>query len=153
MRNDIQSLLFSLQKEHFGISVTNVLRVINLENVIRIPKAPDFISGAINLEGNVVPVVDLAKKIGLGETPIHKSSKVIVLEINQDDDQIQVGVIIDEVLDVITMTGSEILPPPLENMGFDTNTLVGMYKVGEDFYMILDAVKIFQRELADLVQL
>ncbi|WP_020528175.1 chemotaxis protein CheW [Flexithrix dorotheae] len=152
MKNDIHGLLFSLQKEFFGISVENVLRVINLENLIRIPKAPEFISGAINLEGNVVPVVDLAKKIDLGKTPIHDKSKVIILEINNDEGDIQVGVIIDDVLDVVHISSSEIQAPPLENMGFDTNTLDGMYKSNEHFYMILSAKKIFKRELAELVQ-
>jgi purine-binding chemotaxis protein CheW len=144
-------LLFSLCKEHFGIDVSNVLRVINLEKIMRVPKSPDFIAGAISLEGNVIPVVDLAKKIELGETEITKSTKVIILEVHHSDDTIEVGVMIDDVLDVINVDASKMLPPALEGMGFDTQTLDGIYKVEEDFYMILNATKIFERELATIV--
>jgi purine-binding chemotaxis protein CheW len=140
-----------LCKEHFGIDVENVLRVINLEKIMRVPKAPDFIAGAISLEGNVIPVVDLAKKIELGQTTINHGTKVIILQVQHADDDIQVGVMIDDVLDVVSIETSKMLPPALEGMGFDTQTLDGMYKVDEDFYMILNAVKIFEKELATIV--
>jgi purine-binding chemotaxis protein CheW len=147
MNNQMPALLFCLCKEYFGISVANVLRVINLEKLIVIPKAPHFIAGAISLEGNVIPVVDLAKKIDLGETTITKNTKVIILEIEHNDDTLEVGVLIDDVLDVITINESKLIPPALEKMGFDTQTLKGMYKVEEEFYMIINAGKVFEKEL------
>jgi purine-binding chemotaxis protein CheW len=150
MNSNKQCLLFSLCKEHFGIDVDNVLRVINFEKLMKVPKSPDFIAGAISLEGNVIPVVDLAKKIELGETTITATTKVIVLQVHHGDDTIDVGVMIDDVLDVISVNESKMLPAALESMGFDTQTLDGMYKVNEDFYMILNATKIFERELATL---
>ena len=115
-----------------------------------VPKAPDFIAGAISLEGNVIPVVDLAKKIELNKTDIAKSTKVIILQVAHGDDIIEVGVMIDDVLDVITLQESKLLPPALERMGFDTQTLDGMYKVEEDFYMILNPTKVFEKELATI---
>ena len=151
MKNQMPCLLFSLNRELFGIDVDNVLRVINLEKLMKIPKAPVFIAGAINLEGNVIPVIDLARKIDLGETTVDKRTKVIILEVHHQDDVIEVGVLIDDVLDVVTIASSKLLPPVLENMGFDTQTLDGMYKIEEDFYMILNATKVFEKELASLV--
>ena len=150
MKNNKQCLLFSLCKEHFGIDVDNVLRVINFDKMMKVPKAPDFVAGAISLEGNVIPVVDLAKKIELGVTNVTNSTKVIVLQVHHDEDIIDVGVMIDDVLDVIAVNDSKMLPPALESMGFDTQTLDGMYKVNEDFYMILNATKIFEKELATI---
>lgn len=150
MTNNKPCLLFTLCKEHFGIYVENVLRVISLEKLMVVPKAPDFIAGAISLEGNVIPVVDLAKKIELNKTDIGKSTKVIILQVAHGDDTIEVGVMIDEVLDVITLQESKLLPPALERMGFDTQTLDGMYKVEEDFYMILNPTKVFEKELATI---
>ena len=150
MTNNKPCLLFTLCKEHFGIYVENVLRVISLEKLMVVPKAPDFIAGAISLEGNVIPVVDLAKKIELNKTEIGKSTKVIILQVTHGDDTIEVGVMIDEVLDVITLQESKLLPPALERMGFDTQTLDGMYKVEEDFYMILNPTKVFEKELATI---
>jgi purine-binding chemotaxis protein CheW len=143
-----QCLLFSLSKEQFGIDVENVLRVINFDKLMKVPKAPDFIAGALSLEGNVIPVVDLAKKIELGETTISKSTKVIVLQVDHNGDILNVGVMIDDVIDVITITDSKLLPPPLEGIGFDSQTLDGMYKLNDVFYMILNAQKIFEKELA-----
>ncbi len=151
MTKQTPSLLFSLNKELFGINVENVLRVINLERLMKIPKAPHFIAGAISLEGNVIPVVDLAIKIDLGETRIDKRTKIIILEVHHHEDAMEVGVLIDEVLDVITINESKLLPPTLESMGFDTQTLDGMYKVDDDFYMILNATKVFEKELAQFV--
>jgi purine-binding chemotaxis protein CheW len=152
MKNQKPCVLFLLCKEHFGIDVDNVLRVINLEKLMKVPKAPSFIAGAISLEGNVIPVVDLAKKIDLGETTITKATKVIILEVNHsDEDTMQVGVMIDEVLDVIALDDSKFIPPALESMGFDTQTLDGMYKIEEEFYMILSANKIFEKELASII--
>ena len=150
MTNNKPCLLFTLRKEHFGIYVENVLRVISLEKLMVVPKAPDFIAGAISLEGNVIPVVDLAKKIELNKTEIGKSTKVIILQVTHGDDTIEVGVMIDDVLDVITLQESKLLPPALERMGFDTQTLDGMYKVEEDFYMILNPTKVFEKELATI---
>ena len=150
MSTVIQGLLFSLKQESFGISVEHVLRVINPEKIMRIPKAPDFIVGAINLEGNVIPVADLARKIDLGVTDQIENCKIIILEMDHNDEPFQVGVLIDEVIDVVTMESSKFLPPPLENMGFDTYTLDGMLKVDEDFYMIINPDKVFEKELAIL---
>jgi purine-binding chemotaxis protein CheW len=143
-----QCLLFSLSKEQFGIDVENVLRVINFDKLMKVPKAPAFIAGALSLEGNVIPVVDLAKKIELGETTISKSTKVIVLQVDHNGDVLNVGVMIDDVIDVIMITDSKLLPPPLEGIGFDSQTLDGMYKLNDVFYMILNAQKIFEKELA-----
>ena len=143
-----QCLLFSLCKEQFGIDVENVLRVINFDKLMKVPKAPDFIAGAISLEGNVIPVVDLAKKIELGETTVTNKTKVIILQVHHSEDTINVGVMIDDVLDVISITDSKLLPPALDGLGFDTQTIDGMHKVNEDFYMILNATKIFEKELA-----
>lgn len=145
-------LLFSLKQELFGISVENVIRVINLEKIIKIPKAPTFVVGAINLEGQVIPVVDLANKIDLGVTEINQDKKVIVLEIIREEETMEVGVIIDEVLDVVALENTALAAPPLDNMGFNTNCLDGMYKADEDFYMVISASKIFETELETLVQ-
>ena len=150
MTTNSQCLLFSLCKEQFGIDVENVLRVINFDKLMKVPKAPDFIAGAISLEGSVIPVVDLAKKIELGETTVTAKTKVIILNVHHSEDTINVGVMIDDVLDVVSVNASRLLPPPLEGMGFDTQTIDGMYKVNEDFYMILNATKIFERELATI---
>lgn len=150
MNNQMPYLLFSLCKELFGINVENVLRVINFDKLMKIPKAPDFVAGAISLEGNVIPVVDLAKKIELGETIISKNTKVIILEVEHNDDTIEVGVLIDDVLDVVTLVDSRIIPPALDRMGFNTQTLDGMYKIDESFYMLINAVKVFEKELATI---
>lgn len=151
MSNQTSCLLFKLNKELFGISVLNVLRVINLEKLMKIPKAPAFIAGAITLEGNVIPVVDLARKIELGETDITKNTKIVILTVTHQTDTMEVGVLIDDVLDVITINESKMVPAALDSMGFDTMTLDGMYQVDQNFYMILNATKVFEKELSVLV--
>lgn len=144
-------LLFSLNSESFGIAVDNVIRVIDLENLMKVPKAPDFIAGALNLEGNVIPVVDLAVKIELGETVIGPKTKAVILEIHHEDEILGVGVLIDNVTDVVSFPDKELMTPPMEKMGFNTHTLDGMYKLEDTFYMILSSEKVFEKELAAMV--
>jgi chemotaxis signal transduction protein len=74
----------------------------------------------------------------------------VILQVFHGEDVLNVGVMIDDVLDVIAINESKILPAALEGMGFDTQTTDGMYKVNEDFYMILNATKIFEKELATI---
>jgi purine-binding chemotaxis protein CheW len=150
MQHQKACVFFSLCREMFGIDVINVLRVINLDRIMKIPKAPDFIVGAITLEGNVIPVVDLAKKIELGETSVTVNTKVIVLEIHHRDNMFMVGIMIDNVLDVATIELSKMIPPTLENMGFETNSLDGLIRIDADHYMILNASKIFEKEISAL---
>jgi purine-binding chemotaxis protein CheW len=152
MKNEMPCLLFSLSKELFGINVDNVLRVISLQKLMKVPKAPDYIAGAISLEGNVIPVIDLAKKIDLGKTKIDKHTKVIILEVHHNEDTIEVGALVDEVHNVTTIHESKLIPAALDRMGFDTQTLDGMYKIDNDFYMILNASKVFEKELATFIQ-
>jgi purine-binding chemotaxis protein CheW len=151
MKKQRPCVLFTLCKESFGMDVENVLRVINLEKIMKVPKAPTFIVGALSLDGNVIPVVDLAKKIELGETTITAGTKVMVLEIFHDDTTLLAGVLIDDVLDVVTIEENKLLPPVLESMGFDADSLHGMYKLEETFYNILNPTKIFEKEFASLV--
>ena len=152
MKNTNHAVLFSLGKELFGVSVENVLRVISVEKVFNIPKAPAFIAGAINLEGSVLPVVNLSRKIDLAETQLSDHSKIVVLDVAHDDEHVQVGVLIDDVLDVVIIEPSRMLPAPLENLGFDAQILSGMYKVDDDFYMILNVKAVFEKELAAVIQ-
>jgi purine-binding chemotaxis protein CheW len=152
MQKEEPHLMFVLNKEHFGISVNDVLRVINLERLMKVPMAPDFVAGAISIEGNIIPVVDLAKKIELGATEIHGKTKVIILQIQHDEGSLQVGALIDEVHDVITVTNSKLLPPVLDSLGFNSETLNGVFKSDENFYMILNASKVFEKELLTIAK-
>ncbi|NMM47431.1 chemotaxis protein CheW [Marinigracilibium pacificum] len=147
MESNMHLLLFATQKELFGLNVEHVNRVVNLEQMIKIPKAPTFVVGAINLEGRVIPIVDLAQKIELGSTDIKPETKVIILEISRDDEIIEIGVLIDEILDVIPIDEKDLSAPPLDNMGFDTDTLDGMYKTDDKFYMIIGVSKLFRNEI------
>jgi purine-binding chemotaxis protein CheW len=151
MRNQKPCVLFKLCNELFGIDVESVLRVINLDKLMKIPKAPEFIVGAISLEGSVIPVVDLAKKISLGDTLITSETKVLVLEIQYNENTFSAGVIIDDVLDVVTIDPTKLLPPTLESMGFEASTTDGLYKIEDDYYIILNATKVFESEIASLV--
>jgi purine-binding chemotaxis protein CheW len=151
MQHQKACVFFSLCRELFGIDVVNVLRVINLERVMKIPKAPEFIVGAITLEGNVIPVVDLARKIDLGETEINEKTKVIVLEVKNAATTFQVGVMIDNILDVANIEVAKMLPPTLENMGFQTNSMDGLIMLDQNHYIILNAVKIFESEISTII--
>ena len=142
-----QCLLFSLCNELFGIDVQSVLRVINFDSLMKVPKAPEYISGAITHEGNVIPVVDMAKKIDLGATAINEKTKIVILQIVTESDTTAVGILIDDVLDVTPVDKSNLLPPALEGIGFQTDIIDGIHKEAERFYTIINAVRLFEKEL------
>ena len=130
-------LLFLLNNERFAIDVEMVIRVVDLEGIKRVPQAPDFVRGIIKVDGKVLPVTDLANKIELGETEINRKTKVIIIEMGEED-KLELGLLIDDVINVVEVEPGQIQPSPLENMGLNTNTLSGMFKYQEEFYLLIN---------------
>jgi purine-binding chemotaxis protein CheW len=140
-------VLFSLNKQLFGIDTEIVSRVINLERLLKTPDAPDFIAGIITIEGELVVVIDLAYKIAGRKTIPNYNTKVIILNMPGHDHRVMVGVLIDDVHNVLNIDESKLLAAAHDAGGIDANPLDGMYKIEDDFYIIMDSAKVFEKEL------
>ncbi|ULQ58918.1 chemotaxis protein CheW [Brucepastera parasyntrophica] len=152
--NDInQYLTFYMADEIYGVSVANVKEVLSVSRITRVPRMPDYMSGVINLRGNVIPVIDLRLKFGLGPTPITEDTNIIVTEAvyladEEDSESLVVGIFTDAVQKVVTIEPDQIEPPPKMYSSIDSSFIIGMGKVDQMFIIILNLEKtLSQQEL------
>ncbi len=150
MEQTNQYLTFVLREEVYAIPVINIREVLVIPRLTRIPRMPQYMRGIINLRGAVVPVLDLCLKFGLGETEQDISNAIIVIEIpvrtNDETDLLHVGLLVDAVQKVITIDEQHIEPAPRIGTTVNTNFILGMGHVGENFLVILNIREILTAE-------
>lgn len=139
-------LSFKLDEEVFAINVSKVLNILEMKPITRVPKSPDYLKGVINLRGTVLPVVDLRIKFGLPENNITVDTNIIVLNIEKEGETIMLGILIDAVREVLEFKTEEISPSPAIGTKYNSGFIKGMWRVDENFIMILDIDKVFSVE-------
>lgn len=147
-----QYLTFTLDEEVFACSITRVREVLEFTTVTKVPRTPDFMRGVINLRGSVVPVMDLRRKFGMGETENSVDTCVIIVEVQVDGDGLVLGAMADSVQEVIDLTQDQIEPPPKIGTRLDTRFILGMGKRGDEFVIILDIDRVFNAEELEAAQ-
>lgn len=151
--NDNQYLTFTLDRELFALDIASVREVLELVNITRVPRTPDYIRGVINLRGRAVPVVDLKMKFGLGNTERTVNTCIIIVEVSLDGESTVLGALADSVQEVYEMETGQIEPPPRMGTPIRAEFIRGMGKSGDQFIIILDINKVFtSMELAGLAQ-
>jgi len=143
MNNVHQLLTFTLDDETFAVEINRVREVLEYKGATKVPRVPDFMRGVINLRGNVVPVVDLRIKFGMGETQRSVNSCVIITEVDVDGDKVVLGALADAVQEVFDLDADKIEPAPKIGARLDTTFIQGMGKHNDQFVIILDIDKIF----------
>ena len=101
---NLQVVAFKLRNEEYGVSILNVQEIRNLTDITRVPFAQDFINGVINLRGSVLPVIDLKQRLGLEETPYTDDTRIVTVTV----DDLHVGMLVDAVTEVLTLTAKPI---------------------------------------------
>jgi purine-binding chemotaxis protein CheW len=138
-----QYITFKLGEELFAINVAQVREVLELPLITKVPTAPDYMRGVVNVRGKAIPVVDLRLKFGLPSTPDTINSRIVVLELELDGETTVVGGIADSVHEVIELESDQINPPPRIAMRWRTELIQGMGKRGDEFIIILDINRVF----------
>jgi purine-binding chemotaxis protein CheW len=133
-----QYLTFFLADEEYAINIRRVKEIIEYTTVTKVPKVPEWIRGVINLRGNVVPVVDLTVRFGLEESPVTKTTCIVIVEVEQDSERTVMGVIADAVNQVIDLAPKDIEEPPAFGTRVRLEYLFGMGKLGKKFALILN---------------
>ncbi|BDU49641.1 chemotaxis protein CheW [Haliovirga abyssi] len=129
---DVQFIIFELEKTLYGIEIEDVREINRLSNITKIPKAPEFVEGIINLRGDVIAVVDLRKRFSLNKKEIGEFTRIIISEVKG----VSIGFIVDYVKYVSKVNRNEILP--VETLGFVNNDfLKGVYKNKDNNSMVL----------------
>lgn len=148
-----QFLTFTLGSEYFGLELEQTREIIEYSGITEVPLMPNFLAGVINLRGEVVPVIDLAVRLGRSPIQIHKRTCIIVIELHAQEQDYVLGLLADAVNEVIDINHSDIEEPPAFGANIRAEFIRGIAKQGEDFIVILDAEKTLSlNELASLVE-
>lgn len=133
-----QFLTFHVNGEEYAVRILEVREVIEYGVVTRVPTMPAFIRGVINLRGSVLPVVDLAAKIGLPLTNASRWSCIVIVEVAIDGEETVVGLLVDAVGQVLDLQSSDVAPPPAFGTRVKADCLRGVGKMRDKLVMILD---------------
>lgn len=110
--DDKQYIIFHINNESYGIDIMDVNSIIMMPEITQMPRTAEYFVGIISLRGRVIPVISLHKKMGFGEDVITKDSRVIILNVNEDE---HLGIIVDSVSEVLTLPNNSIT---------DSNTVI-----------------------------
>lgn len=141
-----QYLTFTLDDELFALEIGSVREVMYSIEITRVPRMPKYYTGVINLRGNVVSVIDLKYLLGLGEIEKGVDTCIIIVELGNDDDQMQMGVLADSVQEVIHFPAENILPPPKIGAKLNSEYIQGVGKRDDEFIIILNIERVLETE-------
>ncbi|MBK1641905.1 chemotaxis protein CheW [Chromatium okenii] len=147
-----QYLTFSVADERLAMSITAVKEIIETPQVTRVPMTPDYIRGVINLRGNVVPVVDLGARLGRGALTLTKRSCIVLVEVQVgEEDRHVLGMLVDEVKNILDIPPQDVKPPPEFGSEIRTDFIEAMGRVEDIFVIILSVDHVLSvQELASL---
>lgn len=145
-------LTFALGEEKFAIGVENVQEIVELDQVTKVPNAPPYMLGIINLRGRVLPLLDTRLKLGLPQTELTRKSRIIVLDLHDTEDKsFQIGTLVDVAKEVVELAPSDIQDAP-EFESYNTHApITGIVNRQGDITMVMDIARIFST--TDVVQL
>lgn len=139
-----QYIIISLDKDPYGVEIKYIESIIVMQSITRIPKAQSYFRGVINLRGDVVPVMSLRKRIGLEEVEDTPASRIIILK--PDSQGAPVGIIVDEVREVISLENSQIEKLVYDEMSEKANFCNGIGKYEDQLISILNIPSIIGQE-------
>jgi len=145
-------LTFRLGTEVYGIGILKVQEIIGLMAITYVPRAPKYMRGVINLRGKVIPVVDLRARFDL--EPVDDTSRtcIIVVQVSQEDRVVTVGLVVDEVSEVIDISAEQIEPRPSFGSQVETDFILGMGKLRDIVVMLLGIDQVLSSGTFHVVQ-
>lgn len=138
----LQLVSFRLGGEEFGVDIMQVQEIIRMQNITAVPNAPDFVEGVINLRGRVIPIIDLRKRFGLDCKEHDKATRIVVVKV----DEITVGLVVDEVSEVLRIPADTVEPPPPIVAGVESDYIKGVGKLDDRLLILLDLSKTLSKE-------
>lgn len=143
----LQLVTFSIGEEEFGVDILSVQEIIRMMDITKVPRAPDFVEGVINLRGKVIPIIDLRRRFGLSTRDHDKHTRIIVIEINN----MIVGFVVDSVSEVLRIPASTVEPPPPVVSGLESEYISGVGKLEDRLLILLDLNKLLSGEERDML--
>lgn len=143
----LQLVTFSIGEEEFGVNILKVQEINRTMEITKVPRAPAFVEGVINLRGKVIPIIDLRSRFGLASKPEDKDTRIIVIEINN----VIVGFVVDAVSEVLRIPASTVEPPPPVVAGVESDYISAVGKLKDRLLIMLDLDKILTTEDIDML--
>jgi purine-binding chemotaxis protein CheW len=131
---EIQVACFRLNDDLYAVDIMRIKEIIRPQKLTPLPQAPAFIDGIINLRGAVIPVVDLRKRFDMAARDLAISTRLLIVRLSDQT----LGLVVDDVTEVITVPVSDIKPPPAVSDGLIANHLLGVCLSGDNLVMLLD---------------
>ncbi len=131
-------LTFNLGTEEYALPILNVHEIIGIMDITPVPRTPKFIRGVINLRGKVIPVLELRKKFSMPAVEDTEKTCIIIVHAVLEEDEVNMGLIVDEVSEVLDLKADEIEPTPSFGGDFQTSFIMGMAKTGDRVRILLD---------------
>lgn len=138
----LQLVTFSIGSEEFGVDILKVIEIIRTMEITKVPKAPVFVEGVINLRGLVIPIIDLRRRFGLENKASDSNTRIIVIEING----MSVGFVVDSVSEVLRIPANTVEPAPPVVAGVDSDYISGVGKLEDRLLILLDLDKLLSAD-------
>ena len=139
-----QYVVFAINKELFGIDIMQVNSIIMMPEITKMPKTPDYIEGIISLRGRIIPIISLHKRMNYGEDVITKDSRVIILNVGEDE---LIGIIVDTVTEVVAIPANSI-SDAFTVVDSKDSFISGIGKRDEDLISIIEVDNITEENIA-----
>ena len=136
----LQLVSFNIGQEEFGLDIQSIQEINRMVDITRVPNAPEFVSGVINLRGKVIPIIDLRKRFGFPSKEYDKNTRIIVVELNG----MVVGFIVDAVSEVLRIPKSITEPPPSIVAGIGSEYITAVAKLENRLLILLDLERILK---------
>ncbi|MCL2099302.1 MAG: chemotaxis protein CheW [Oscillospiraceae bacterium] len=145
MTEDNKHLIFTLGKETYGVPILKIQNIERKLDITPVPGAPSFVKGITNLRGQIIPVLDLKEKLGIGATEVTDKTCIIIVNVRKESGMHKNGVMVDEVSEVMDMSDGYIEPvPKYHNTQINQEVMSGIGKVRDQVIILLDIQKILE---------
>jgi len=134
MDENMKVIVFQLKDQNFGVDVQQIMSIETLQNMIEVPKTSDLVKGTINLRGENTPIIDLMERLDLGRTTYKENTRILIVSLKD----LQIGIIVDSVTDIIDIDPSIIEPHPKIVGGVVDDFLPGVAKLDHQLLVLLD---------------
>lgn len=138
----LQLVTFRLGNEEFGVNIHELQEIIRMMPITRVPKAPPFVEGVVNLRGQVIPIIELRRRIGMEHTDHGKATRIIVVQLGKKT----VGFIVDQVGEVKRIPSRVVEPPPPIVAGIESEYISGVGKLEDQLLILLDLNRLLSDE-------
>jgi purine-binding chemotaxis protein CheW len=145
----LQLVTFNISEEEFGVDILKVQEIIRTMEITKVPRAPAFVEGVINLRGKVIPILDLRRRFGMEHRKHDNQTRIMVIEISG----MTVGFVVDGVSEVLRINSSTVEPTPPIMAGVDSEYISGVGKLEDRLLILLDLDKLLSLEEKQVLSL